>query len=245
MLTRRGVTFHAPARVTALAGRRDDVTTRFLDGDTLREVRSSAVCLAVGRRFDPRTLGADRLPLEANHRGLVTDSHRRTSLPRACAAGDAAGNRQLTTTAAYEGRIAATNALRGDNLASDLSVVPQIPSPRLKSPRWGSPTAKLRTAACGRHVATHDMRGASNGVATGEEAGYLKLVSKAGPNDGAQMVLSRDRADPARRPRDPAADDVRHARRAAVNPPEPWRAAHQGGRAGLLRRLRGVVNGGL
>lgn len=180
MLTRRGVTFHAPARVTALAGRRDDVTTRFLDGDTLREVRSSAVCLAVGRRFDPRTLGADRLPLEANHRGLVTDSHRRTSLPRACAAGDAAGNRQLTTTAAYEGRIAATNALRGDNLASDLSVVPQIPSPRLKSPRWGSPTAKLRTAACGRHVATHDMRGASNGVATGEEAGYLKLVFEGG-----------------------------------------------------------------
>ncbi|HEV8641932.1 MAG TPA: hypothetical protein VGV13_12600 [Methylomirabilota bacterium] len=40
------------------------------------------------------------------------------------------------------------------------------------------------------HVATHDMKGASNGVATGEDGGYLKLVFEAGTEKilGVQMV---------------------------------------------------------
>lgn len=192
-LAERGATFYVPARVTALAGRRGDVATRFLDGDTPREVRSSAVCLAVGRRFHPRALGADGLPLETNRLGLATDSYLRTSLPGVYAAGDAAGNRQLTTTAAYEGRIAAANALQGDNLEADLSVVPQVlfTTPEIAQVGLTHRNAQERGVGC--HVATHDMRGASNGVATGEEGGYLKLVFEGGTERllGAQIVSYR------------------------------------------------------
>jgi dihydrolipoamide dehydrogenase len=193
LLTQRGVTFHVPARVTALAGRRGDVTTRFLEDGTPREVRASAVCLAVGRRFHPRALGAEGLPLKTNRLGLVTDSYLRTSLPGAYAAGDAAGNRQLTTTAAYEGRIAAANALQGDNLESDLSLVPQVLFTTPEIAHVGLTHREAQERGVGCHVATHDMRGASNGVATGEEGGYLKLVFEAGTERllGAQMVSYR------------------------------------------------------
>ncbi len=193
ILTQRGVTFHTPARVTALAGRRGDVTTRFLDGDAPREVRSSAVCLAVGRRFHPRFVGADRLSLKVNHLGLVTDSYLRTSLPGVYAAGDAAGNRQLTTTAAYEGRIAAANALQGDNLASDLSVVPQVLFTTPEIARVGLTHRQAQERGVGCHVVTHDMRGASNGVASGGEGGYVKLVFEGGTERllGAQIVSYR------------------------------------------------------
>jgi pyruvate/2-oxoglutarate dehydrogenase complex dihydrolipoamide dehydrogenase (E3) component len=193
ILAQRGVTFHVSARVIALTGRRGDVTTRFLDGDTPREVRSSAVCLAVGRRFHPTALGGDGVLLKTNHLGLVTDSYLRTSVPGVYAAGDAAGKRQLTTTAAYEGRIAAANALHGDNLTSDLSVVPQVlfTTPEIAQVGLTHRQAQERGAGC--RVATHDMRGASNGVATGEDGGYFKLVFEDGTERllGAQMVSYR------------------------------------------------------
>ena len=193
MLADRGVTFHVPARVTALAGRRGDVTTHFLDGDTPREVRSWAVGLAVGRRFHPRALATDNLALEANRLGLATDSYLRTSLPGVYAAGDAAGNRQLTTTAAYEGRLAAANALQGDNLESDLSVVPQVIFTTPEIARVGLTHREAQVRGLGCHVSTHDMRGASNGVASGQDGGYLKLVFEEGTERllGAQMVSYR------------------------------------------------------
>lgn len=192
LLAQRGVTFQVPARVTALSGSRGDVTTRFLDGDAPREVRSSAVCLAVGRRFHPTALGGE-LPLKANHLGLVTDSYLRTSVPAVYAAGDAAGNRQLTTTAAYEGRIAAANALQGDNLASDLSVVPQVLFTTPEIAQVGLSHRQAQERGMGCQVATHDMRGASNGIASGQEGGYLKLVFEDGTDRvvGAQMVSYR------------------------------------------------------
>ena len=193
MLAERGVVFHVPARVTALSGRRGDITVRFLDGDTPREVRSSAVCLAVGRRFDPTTLRAEGLSLKTHHLGLVTDSYLRTSEPGVYAAGDAAGNRQLTTTAAYEGRIAAANALQGDNVASDLSIVPQVLFTTPEIAQVGLTHRQAQERGSGCQVATHDMRGASNGVATGEDGGYFKLVFEAGTERllGAQMVSYR------------------------------------------------------
>ena len=193
VLAERGVAFRVPAHVTALAGRRGDVTTRFLDGDTPREIRSSAVCLAVGRRFHPQAVGAEHLPLETNRLGLITDAYLRTSLPGVYAAGDAAGNIQLTTTAAYEGRVAAANALQGDKRESDLSIVPQVLFTTPEIARVGLTHREAQARGIGCHTATHDMRGASNGVASGEDGGYLKLVFEAGTERlvGVQMVSYR------------------------------------------------------
>ncbi len=193
MLAARGVTFHLSARVTALAGRRGDVTTRFLDGGTPREVRSSAVGLAVGRRFHPDALATDGLALATSGLGLATDAYLRTSLAGVYAAGDAAGNRQLTTTAAYEGRLAAANALQGDNLESDLSVVPQVIFTTPEIARVGLTHREAQAQGKGCRVSTHDMCGASNGVASGEDSGYLKLVFEEGTERlvGAQIVSYR------------------------------------------------------
>src|SRR5262249_43933744 len=106
------------------------------------------------------------------------------------AAGDAAGNVQLTPTAAAEGRLAATNALRGDHTADELSVVPQaiFTTPEIARVGLTHRAARARGVAC--HVATHGLGGAGDGVATGEDGGYLKLVFEAGTERilGVQMV---------------------------------------------------------
>jgi pyruvate/2-oxoglutarate dehydrogenase complex dihydrolipoamide dehydrogenase (E3) component len=54
--------------------------------------------------------------VEMGHPGLQVTPYPRTSATHIYAAGDAAGNAQLTPVAAYEGRLAAHNALEGDRI---------------------------------------------------------------------------------------------------------------------------------
>jgi pyruvate/2-oxoglutarate dehydrogenase complex dihydrolipoamide dehydrogenase (E3) component len=190
LLEAQGVVFHRGTQVTGLTGKRGGIVTRFVQREAAREVRSAVVCFAVGRRWDPRSLGAEGLGLETNRLGLKTSPHLRTSVAHVYAAGDAAGNVQLTPTAAHEGRVAAQNAVQGDRVTPDLSVVPQtiFTTPEVARVGLTHREAQRRGIAC--HVATHDMKGASNGVATGEDGGYLKLVFEAGTEKilGVQMV---------------------------------------------------------
>jgi len=176
--------------VSGFAGERGKVRTRFTKGGPEREVRSEQSCLAIGRRWEPRTLGAETLGFETARLGLKVTPHLRTSLPHVYAAGDAAGNMQLTPVAAYEGRIAARNALEGDRLVADHSVVPQTIFTTPEVARVGLTHQEARARGVNCHVSTHDMRGASNGRATGEDDGYLKLVFEGGSERvlGVQMV---------------------------------------------------------
>lgn len=92
--------------------------------------------------------------------------------------------------AAYEGRVAAHNALQGDQVIADTTLVPQgvFTTPEVAKVGLTHRAATAVGVTC--HVATHDLRGASNGRATGEDDGYLKLVFDAAQERllGAQMV---------------------------------------------------------
>ena len=188
LLEDKGVTFLLGGLVERFSGEPGAVTTHCKkDGEALA-VTASRACLAVGRRFNPTRLGAEGL--ERGRLGLAVSEYLRTSVPHIYAAGDAAGNQQLTPTAAYEGRIAARNALQGDVEKVDYTVVPQTIFTTPEVARVGLTHAEALRRGVTCHVATHDMRGASNGRATGEDAGYLKLVFD-GPTEkllGVQMV---------------------------------------------------------
>ena len=190
VLEARGVAFRLGARVTGFSGRRGDAVTRFTVDGAADELRTDQVCLAAGRRWRPESLGAEGLGLEMGRLGLRVSPYLKTSIPHIYAAGDAAGNVQLTPVAAYEGRIAARNALEGDRLVADYAVVPQavFTTPEVAKVGLTHSQATERGIAC--HVARHDMRGASNGRATGEDDGYLRMVFDEGTERvlGVQMV---------------------------------------------------------
>jgi len=190
MLEAKGVVFHLGASIEGFSGGPGRVVTHLAKDGTTLAVEAAQVCLAAGRRFNPGRLGTDRLGLETGRLGLTVSTTLRTSIPHIYAAGDAAGNQQLTPTAAYEGRLAALNALRGDVEKVDYSVVPQtiFTTPEVARVGMSHTEALRRGIRC--HVARHDLRGASNGRATGEDAGYLKLVFDAATEKvlGVQMV---------------------------------------------------------
>ena len=186
----RGVTVHLGAKLTSLSGRRGGVTVRFTKDGVPHEVTADQACVAIGRRWRPETLGAEHLGLARGHLGLEVTPYLRTSVAHIYAAGDAAGNAQLTPVAAYEGRVAAHNALQGDQLMADTTLVPQSVFTTPEVAKVGLTHRAAMAGGVGCHVATHDLRGASNGRATGEDDGYLKLVFDAAQERllGAQMV---------------------------------------------------------
>ncbi len=190
ILESRGITFHLGATLTGFSGTRGAVTTHFTHHGEPRALTTDQACLAIGRRWSPVTLGAEALGLELSHLGLEVSPYLRTSVAHIYAAGDAAGNAQLTPVAAYEGRLAAHNALEGDRLTADERNVPQsiFTVPEVAKVGLNHREAEASGVPC--HVATHDMRGASNGRATGEDEGYLKLVFDAAQERllGVQMV---------------------------------------------------------
>jgi len=187
ILEAKGVAFRLSARVARLDGRPGAITARLGDGS---EISSAVMCLAAGRRFHPRMLGGEGLGLETEGLGLKVTPYLRSSIPSIYAAGDAAGRRQLTPVAAYEGRIAALNALQGDSVSADEAVVPQVifTTPEVASVGLSQRETEARDITS--TVTCHDMRGASNGVVSGEDGGYLKLVFDGSTQRllGAQMV---------------------------------------------------------
>ncbi len=92
--------------------------------------------------------------------------------------------------AAYEGRLAAHNALEGDRMIADERIVPQTVFTTPEVAKVGLTRREVEASGVRCHVATHDMRGASNGRAMGEDDGYLKLVFEAEHERllGVQMV---------------------------------------------------------
>ena len=190
ILESRRVTFHLGATLTGFSGTRGAVTTHFTRDGKPREVAADQACLAIGRQWRPETLGAERLGLEMGHLGLKVTRYLRTSVTHIYAAGDAAGNGQLTPVAAYEGRLAAHNALEGDRMPADERIVPQTVFTTPEVAKVGLTRREVEASGVQCHVATQDTRGASNGRAMGEDDGYLKLVFEAEHERllGVQMV---------------------------------------------------------
>jgi glutathione reductase (NADPH) len=172
----RGVTFRLQTTVTRLSEDPAGVRIEFDSAGMANRLVSSQVCAAVGRRFHPRTIGAARIGLEMGRLGLRTTPYLATSVPHIYAAGDAAGNRQLTPVAAHEGRIAAINALRGDVERADEAVIPQVLFTTPEVGVVGLSYAEAPAHGVQAAVARHDARGSSNSVATSEDADYFKLI---------------------------------------------------------------------
>jgi mercuric reductase len=120
---------------TVLTGVKIDSVRR--DGDRRRvsfeqrggrnEISVDEVLVATGRRPNTAGMGLDKAGIELTDRGAISvDEGLRTTNPRVRAAGDVTGHPQFVYVAAYEGNLAARNALEGADLKVDLTALPRI-----------------------------------------------------------------------------------------------------------------------
>jgi mercuric reductase len=92
-----------------------------------RRLEVDQVLVATGRRPNTAGLGLEKAGVELTERGaLKVDEHLRTTNPRIWGAGDVTGHPQFVYVAAYEGNLAARNALEGAREKVDLTALPRV-----------------------------------------------------------------------------------------------------------------------
>lgn len=115
--------------VTARSVRREggEIVVETVIGDVTREFRGSHILVTTGRRPNTADLGLKHIGVELNQGGFVTvDDTMRTTAPGVFAAGDVVGDQMFVYTAAYEGALAARNALHDTFNQRDYTALPWV-----------------------------------------------------------------------------------------------------------------------
>jgi mercuric reductase len=159
-------------------------------GGTRRVVEAAEVLVATGRRPNTEALHAERAGVALGPVGEVkVDAELRSSVPHILAAGDVTAGPAFVYVAAYEGRIAAGNAL-GGHTPVDLGAVPAVTftTPAIATVGWTEAAAR----AAGREVRTSvlPLAAVARAQVNRDTRGVFKLVADAGSGQilGAHVV---------------------------------------------------------
>jgi mercuric reductase len=145
----QGATIHVGAQARAVE--RDGHLRRVhatVDG-TETVIDADEVLVATGRRPATAGLGLQAAGVATDARGaVVADDRLRTTNPRVWAAGDVTGAPQFVYVAAYQGALAAGNALLGEDRPADLAGLPRViftspPRGRGRAHRGPGPRGRL------------------------------------------------------------------------------------------------------
>ncbi len=103
------------------------VTVQVVVDGEVRTFQASHLLAATGRKPNTRDIGLEALGVALDARGyLQVDTTLQTSVANIFGAGDVIGEHQFVYTAAYEGKIAAENALTGSRIERDYTALPWV-----------------------------------------------------------------------------------------------------------------------
>ena len=118
---KKGVEFHLSCKVTGIEG--NAVVYENPEGETCR-AEGDKILLSVGRRANVRGFGLENIGVTVE-RGVVVDSHMRTSVPGVWAAGDVTAFSMLAHTASREAEVAVADML-GEPAEMSYKAIPGI-----------------------------------------------------------------------------------------------------------------------
>ncbi|MBA2565447.1 MAG: mercury(II) reductase [Gemmatimonadetes bacterium] len=145
-------------------------TRRILEGDEL--------LVATGRNPNTTTLHLERADVRLGARGeILIDERGRTSNPLLYAAGDVTLGPQFVYVAAYEGALAADNALNGAERQLDLSVVPAVTFTNPSIATVGLTEAEARAAGYSVKASTLPGRAVPRALVNHDTRGVFKIVA--------------------------------------------------------------------
>jgi dihydrolipoamide dehydrogenase len=148
-----------------------------VSGGSAREIIVEEVLLAAGKRPAFSGLGLDRAGVEIDAKGRpVLNDFLQTANPKIYAAGDAAGRMMFTSVAHREGQAAAWNALRGNSVKVDLSVMPRgiFTHPEVGS--VGLTEREAKAAGYDVSIGRAPYAALSKSLASSDREGLVKLV---------------------------------------------------------------------
>ncbi len=180
VLRGQGATIHAGAQVLAVERNSAVRRIRATVNGAETVIEADEVLVATGRRPNTAGLGLDVAGVAVDARGAVlTDAQLRTANPKVWAAGDVTGAPQFVYVAAYQGALAAGNALLGEDAEADLAGLPRVIF--TTPPAAGAGLTEAQARAAGYQVATSVLPATAvpRALVNHDTAGVTKLVADA------------------------------------------------------------------
>ncbi len=144
-------------------------------------ITAEKLLLATGRVPNTDLLHLDKGGIKTNgHGGIAVDAQMRTSRDEVYAVGDVTGRDQFVYMAAYGAKIAAKNAMNGNTLSYDNSVVPAVVfcDPQVAS--VGLTEAAARAAGHDVRISVLALEHVPRALAARDTRGLIKLVADRG-----------------------------------------------------------------
>lgn len=139
-------------------------------------VACDEILVAIGRQADFDALQIGAAEIEHDERRITVDPHLRTNQPHIWAAGDVCSCYQFTHVAAYEGKLAATNAYADRPRPFDHRVVPRCTYLDPEVASIGLTESEARDAKFTPRVVSSSFADLDRAVLHGDERGVIKLV---------------------------------------------------------------------
>lgn len=158
-----------------------------------RVLTAEHVLVATGRTPNTDSLNLAAAGVQTDARGaIVVDAELRTTNPRVFAAGDVTGAPQYVYVAAYQGRLAAENALAGAGKRVDLSALPGVIFTDPQIATAGLTEAQARAAGYEVKTSVLPVTAVPRALVNYDEVGTFKLVADAATDEvlGAHVVAS-------------------------------------------------------
>lgn len=186
-----GLRIETSVRVREVRREGHDVVVHALVGDTEREFSAERILCATGRRANTENLGLEEIGVRLSSQGeILVDEHLQTSQTGIFAAGDVIGEPAFVYTAAYEGRLAAANALSPKPQRRDYRALPWVifSDPQVA----GAGLNELEAAGAGIEVevARLDIKNVPRALAARDTRGFIKLIRRKGSDEliGARIL---------------------------------------------------------
>lgn len=176
ILRAQGAEVHASAKILKVTGDGAGRVVHAAIGGEVREFSVAQVLVATGRRPNTTGMGLEEAGIET-HGAIVVDEQLRTTNPRVFAAGDCTPAPQFVYVSAYEGNLAADNALNGSSRTVDLRALPRVTftSPQIASAGLTEADARGQ----GRAVKTSvlPLSAVPRAIVNRETRGLIKMVA--------------------------------------------------------------------
>jgi mercuric reductase len=180
VLRDQGATVHTPAAITAVERDGDVRRIRATVDGTEVVFDADEILVATGRRPNTEGLGLDAAGVATDARAaIVVDDELRTTNPRVWAAGDVTPAPQFVYVSAYEGALAAENALLGAGRTVDFTGLPRVTftSPPLAAA--GLTEAQARDAGYDVDTSVLSPSAVPRALVNRDTHGVIKLVADA------------------------------------------------------------------
>ena len=191
VLEEEGARIFTKAAVSAIEQVYDGRRVAFSLAGRAQVLDVDEVLVATGRTANTNGLALDQAGIERLESGAVkVGDDLQTTNPRVWAAGDVTGHRQFVYVAAYEGDIAARNALAAEGRKVDFHSLPRVifTSPAFAAAGLTDRQANARGFACQCRVLP--MSAVPRALVNRDTRGFMKIVAEAGTGKilGASMV---------------------------------------------------------